>query len=216
MERIIKIFIADDHPIVRKGLKEILLEQPNIQCVGEAENGLQALEDVIRLEPDLAILDIDMPIMNGLDVAKKAISKNLFTRFIILTMHREEGFYNEAMDIGARGYLLKDAVLNDLVDCIHTVQKGGTYVSPTLENFLEKREAKKLTSDWARNYDLTLSELNVLKLVSEGKTTREIAETLFVSEKTIETHRGNCVKKLGLEGGKNALMKFLLENKGIF
>lgn len=216
MERIIKIFIADDHPIVRKGLKEILQEQKNIQCIGEAENGLDALEQICKLEPDLAILDIDMPMMNGLDVAKKAISKNLFTRFVILTMHREEGFYNEAMDIGIRGYLLKDAVLNDLVDCIHAVQKGGSYVSPTLHQFLEKRESKQLSSDWSRKYQLTLSEMNVLRLVGEGKTTKEIAEILFVSEKTIETHRGNCVKKLGLEGGKNALMKFLLENKGNF
>jgi len=215
MERIIKIFIADDHPIVRKGLIEILQEQKNIQCVGQAENGLDALEQIINLEPDLAILDIDMPMMNGLDVAKKAISKNLFTRFVILTMHREEGFYNEAMDIGVRGYLLKDAVLNDLVDCIHAVQNGGSYISPTLHQFLEKRETKQLESDWARKYQLTLSELNVLKLVGQGKTTKEIAEILFVSKKTIETHRGNCVKKLGLEGSKNALIKFLLENHGM-
>lgn len=215
MNRIIKIFIADDHPIVRKGLLEIIQEQNNIQCIGQAENGLEALEQIIKLEPDLAILDIDMPMMNGLDVAKKAIAKNLFTRFVILTMHREESFYNEAMDIGIRGYLLKDAVLNDLIDCIHKVQGGGNYVSPTLNKFLEKREVKQLESDWARKYQLTLSELNVLKLVGQGKTTKEIAEILFVSEKTIETHRGNCVKKLGLEGGKNALMKFLLENKGI-
>ncbi len=216
MERIIKIFIADDHPIVRKGLIEIIQEQNNIQCIGEAKDGLEAYEQICKLEPDLAIVDIDMPMMNGLDVCKKAISKNVYTRFVILTMHREEGFYNEAMNIGVRGYLLKDAVLNDLVECIYAVQKGGTYVSPTLHQFLEKREAKQLSTDWSRKYELTLSELNVLKLVSEGKTTKEIAEILFVSEKTIETHRGNCVKKLGLEGGKNALMKFLLENKGIF
>ena len=108
-----------------------------------------------------------------------------------------------------------DTVLNELVECIYKVQKGGTYISPTLHQFLEKREAKELSADWTRKYQLTLSELNVLKLVGEGKTTKEIAEILFVSEKTIETHRGNCVKKLGLEGGKNALMKFLLENKGM-
>lgn len=215
MERIIKIFVADDHPIVRKGVKEMLHEQPFVQCIGEADNGLDAFNEICRLEPDLAILDIDMPMMNGLDVAKKAISKNLFTRFIILTMHREEGFYNEAMDIGIRGYLLKDSVLNELVDCILTVQKGGTYISPTLDQLMEKRASKQLADDWARKYELTLSEMNVLKLVGEGKTTKEIAEILFVSEKTVETHRGSCVKKLGLEGGKNALMKFLLENKGI-
>lgn len=210
--KIISIAIADDFPIVRKGLKEIIHDHPNLQCISEFDDGLSALEGILKQEPDIAILDIDMPMLNGLDVCKMALQKKVRTKFIILTMHRELGFYNEAMNIGVSGYLLKDQILNELITCIYDAHEGKQYLSSSLRDFLIQRESQQLKSDWARKYNLSISELNVLKLISEGKTTKEISDSLFVSEKTIETHRSNCVKKIGLEGGKNALLKFLLEN----
>lgn len=212
----IQVLIADDHPIVRKGLVEIIHEHPDIRCIAEAGDGLEALNLVRKLEPHIAILDLDMPLMNGLDVCRKALASKPITRFAILTMHKEESFYNEAMECGVSGYMLKDAILTDLVECIRTLHRGKTYISPSVEKFISRRNEKQLASDWAKKYDLTVAELNVLKLVAAGKTTREIAGMLFVSEKTVETHRGNCVRKLGLGGEKNALMKFLLENKNLF
>jgi DNA-binding NarL/FixJ family response regulator len=213
--RIIKVYIADDHPIIRKGLVEIIQEQKNIECIGEGTNGKEAFEQICELEPEIAIIDIDMPVMSGLEVCEKAMSKSPLTRFVILTMHKEESYYKNAMNMGVFGYLNKDTILNDLLDCIYAVHKGDKYVSPLMRKFLDDGESKSVSDKWAKKYELTPSEINILKFVKQGKTNKEIAEILFVSEKAIEAHRTNCIKKFGIESGKNALMKFLLENKEI-
>ncbi len=214
-QRIIKVYIADDHPIIRKGLVEIIQEQNNIECVGQGSNGKEAFEHICELEPEIAIIDIDMPVMSGLEVCEKAMRESPLTRFVILTMHKEESYYKDAMAIGVLGYLNKDTILNDLWDCINAVQRGDKYVSPNMRKYLQDGESKTISDKWAKKYELTPSEINILKFVTKGKTNKEIAEILFVSEKAIEAHRTNCIKKFGIESGKNALMKFLLENKEI-
>jgi DNA-binding NarL/FixJ family response regulator len=213
MKSTIKVYIADDHPIIRKGLKELIAEYDYIECVGEGNNGLEAYTYIKELEPSVAILDIDMPIMSGLEVCKKLIVEQNFTRLVLLTMHKEEGFYNDAMQIGIHGYLIKETLLSDLADCIQQVHKGGRYTSPAMNKYLKNANHEINTEDWVKKYGLTPSEVNVMKFVKQGKTNKEIAELLFVSEKAIEAHRTNCIRKLGIEPGKNALMKFLLERK---
>lgn len=214
MVRTIKVYIADDHPIIRKGLVEILNKEEGVECIGETGNGNEAYEQIIALEPDVAILDIDMPVMSGLEVIKKAQQQTQITRFVILTMHKEEQFFRDAQEVGAKGYLVKDTILNDLIDCVKSVDHGVAYVSPSMKKYLDQQEIKQASIDWAKKFSLTPSEINVLKFVKQGKTNKEIAETLFVSEKAIEAHRTNCIRKLGIESGKNALMKFLIENNG--
>jgi DNA-binding NarL/FixJ family response regulator len=212
MKSIIKVYIADDHPIIRKGLKELIADHGHIECIGEGNNGLEAYTQIKELEPSLAILDIDMPVMNGLEVCKKLLHEKSFTRLVILTMHKEEEFYKEAMQLGIHGYLIKETLLSDLAECIKQVHKGGTYTSPAMHKYLNATDAEIKMDDWPQKYGLTPSEMNVLKFVKRGKTNKEIAELLFVSEKAIEAHRTNCIRKLGIESGKNALMKFLLSN----
>jgi DNA-binding NarL/FixJ family response regulator len=213
MNSTIKVYIADDHPIIRKGLKELIAEHDHIEWIGEGNNGLEAYNQIKELEPSVAILDIDMPVMSGLDVCKKLISEKNFTRLVVLTMHKEEGFYHDAMQIGIHGYLIKESLLSDLADCIQQVHKGGTYTSPAMSKYLKTTQQEVNKEDWMKKFNLTPSEINVLKFVKQGKTNKEIAGLLFVSEKAIEAHRTNCIRKLGIEPGKNALMKFLLETQ---
>jgi two-component system response regulator DegU len=201
--------VADDHPIFRKGLIDILRDIEDLEIVAEVADGLAAYQHIVSKRPDIAILDIEMPGLSGLDVCNKVLKEKSDTKFILLTMHREKAFFNNAMNIGVMGYLLKDNAITELILCVEKVLKGEKFISPGIERLLV---AKDKINEIPELQLLTATEKIILKLIAESKTTPEIAGLLFVSPNTIDNHRSNIVKKLGLEG-KNSLLKFAIHSK---
>jgi DNA-binding NarL/FixJ family response regulator len=201
--------VADDHPIFRKGLIEILREIEDLEIVAEVADGLDAYKNIISKRPDIAILDIEMPGLSGLDVCSKVLKEKSDTKFILLTMHREKDFFLNAMNIGVMGYLLKDNAITELILCVEKVLKGEKFISPGIEKLLVEQNK---VNEIPELQLLTATEKIILKLIAESKTTPEIAGLLFVSPNTIDNHRSNIVKKLGLEG-KNSLLKFAIQSK---
>lgn len=215
MDEKLDIIIVDDHPLVRTGLRQVIEEEPGFRVVAEASNGRTALERIRELRPRIAILDIEMPGLNGLDTARSIIAEKLPTAVIILTMYNDARMFDEAMDIGALGYILKDSASDDVVHCIETVARGEYFVSPALSNVaLKSRESRSSAAESRLGLlMLSPSERRILKLVAENKTTAEIAEFLCISPRTVDHHRNNICRKLGLSG-INALLRFALNNKG--
>lgn len=214
MEKEIRIVIADDHPIFRGGLKQIIDFDKRIKIIGEADNGQKALELITELKPDIAILDIDMPKMTGLEVLKEL--KDSDVKIIFLTMYAEEDIFDEAMNLGIKGFVLKDSAVNDIIDCIYSVYDDRYYISPSVSNFLMNRRKKlnELKNNNPKLQNLTVTEKKILKYISENKTSKEIAEILFISYRTIENHRANISGKLDLKGS-HSLVKFAIENKSL-
>lgn len=204
----ITILIADDHPIFRRGLRAVIENDSALKIVIEADDGEIALAEIERLEPNIAVLDSDMPKVDGLTVARVIQAKNLTTRAVFLTMHKDEAIFNAAIDADVKGFVIKDSAATDIVNCIKEVAKGGSFFSSVLSGFLlNRRNAPKSPLE-----NLTASERRVLRLTANGKTTKEIADELFVSPRTVDHHRANILAKLDLTG-KNALLTFALTNK---
>ena len=208
----IRIIIADDHPIFRGGLRQIISADESIEIIGEADNGEKALEIIHELKPDIAVLDIDMPKKTGLDVIRELKDSN--TKIIFLTMYAEEDIFDEAMDFGIKGYVLKDSAVNDIIECILSVNEDNYYISPNVSNLLVNRrnKSKNLIKKNPELCNLTKTERNILRFISENKTSKEIAEVLFLSHRTVENHRTNISNKLNLKGS-HSLLKFAIENK---
>ena len=210
----IRIVIADDHPLVRDGLRRAIEAHANFTVVAETGDGLTALDRIQSLNPDVAVLDIDMPVMSGFDVARALREQGLATAVIFLTIHREEDFFNEALDVGAQGYVLKDSAVSDIVTGIKAVAAGEHFTSPAMTTYLVKRTRR--ASEFRRSKptinDLTPTERRVLQLIADYKTSKEIADELGVSHRTIETHRTNISTKLEIRGS-HSLMKFALSHK---
>jgi two-component system, NarL family, response regulator NreC len=190
----IRVFLADDHELVRQGLKA-LLEREGFQVVGEASNGQEALRLVPDARPDVAVLDISMPILNGLDAARELQKSSRKTRSILLTRHDENQYVTEALRAGVRGYVLKNQAANDLVHAIQQVCRGEIYLSPSIsstvvEAFLSKTP---LPTD-----PLTSRERQILQLIGEGRSSKEIAVLLGISIKTAESHRTRLMGKLDI------------------
>jgi len=214
MKKTCNILIADDHPVFRKGLTDLISEYSDHNIIAEAENGQQAADMIGTLQPDIAILDIDMPGLSGFEVAKELNRQKSKTKIIFLTMHKEEEILNKALDYNAGGYILKECAVDDIIDCINYVAEGKVYVSPVISGLFLKRnhannDARSLIDT------LTSSELKVLTLIAEEKTSREIAESLFISIRTVEAHRSNICNKLNIHG-INSLLIFALDNKHLF
>lgn len=211
---VITIMIADDHPIVRQGLRQVIEEDRRLRVVAEAGNGGEAVAAVEEHSPDVTLLDVDMPGMNGFDAARAIREKNLKTEIVFLTMHRDEDIFNEAIDLGAKGYVLKDSALTDIIECVKTVAASGHYASHAVTSFLidRTRRALGVVEKQPSINDLTPTELRVLKLIAENLTTKEIGEQLFISPRTVEKHRENICQKLGLQGS-HSLLKFALSQK---
>jgi DNA-binding NarL/FixJ family response regulator len=208
------IIIADDHPIYRSGIKSVVEKIPFTKIIGEAINGIDAYQLIIGLRPEIAIMDIEMPLLSGLDVCRKVMNEKHTTKIILLTMHKEKHFFNDAMSNGVSGYLLKDSAGQELINCIDVVKAGQKYVSEQIHSYLFDYITQSDSDDFQKiKSSLTPTEKVILKLISEGKTSGEIATLLFVSPNTIENHRANMIKKLKIEGGKNALLKFALSVK---
>jgi DNA-binding NarL/FixJ family response regulator len=210
------LIIADDHPLFRKGLLEVIVSDATLHIVGEAGDGATALTLIEQHSPTIAILDVDMPQMSGLAVARALRERACETDVMFLTMHKDEDLFNEAMDIGARAYVLKDSAVDDILNAIHTVEDGKYYISPVLSDHLIKRSTRveRLLHQTPSLEDLTPAELRVLKLVAGNKTSKEIADLLSISHKTVENHRTNIASKLHLRGS-HSLLKFALQNKEV-
>jgi len=181
-----KIFIADDHPIFRQGLLKIMEADPDLEIVGESGDGEEALQLIRSLSPDIAVLDISMPGMSGLEIVSEVRKKSLTVEFIILTMFNEEEYFDEAMDYGVKGYLLKENATSDLLSCLKSVYEGKYYVSPSMSEYLINRNAKvkELSKKAPSLAELTQMEKKVLRLIADNKTSKEIAAELFISYRT--------------------------------
>lgn len=190
----IRVFLADDHIIVREGLKA-LLERAGFEVVGEASNGRDAVQMIERLRPEVAVLDVSMPLLNGIDAAREVIHKPLRTKVLLLTMFAEERYVLASLRAGISGYVLKTKASQELVQAILDVCKGETYLSPGVSRTVVDAY---LSSSATPEDPLTLREREVLQLVAEGKTSKEIASMLGISTKTTESHRTNIMDKLNI------------------
>lgn len=210
----IRVILADDHPVVRQGLRQAIESDRSVKVIAEAENGHQALASIKQHKPEIAILDIDMPGLDGLAVARAVAEEKLGCQVIFLTIHREEDLFNAAIRLDVKGYVLKDSALSDILSSIKAVATGQHYTSPALTTYLlnHKRRAASFTQEQPRLQALTPTERRVLALIADYKTTKEIAAELFISPRTVETHRTNICHKLEIRGS-HALMKFALANK---
>jgi DNA-binding NarL/FixJ family response regulator len=212
----ITIVIADDHPLFRKGLRQSIEEDPSLRILGEASDGASALRLIESCTPDVAILDIDMPAMRGLQVAKMIKDQQLFVAVIILTIYKEEDMFNEAMDAGVRGYVMKETAVIDMLEAIKAVAMGKYYFSPAIAGHLVGRSerAKHLLAEKPRVAELTPSERRILKLIALNKTSKDIANELSISYRTVETHRTNIATKLNIHGS-HSLLSFALEHRSV-
>jgi DNA-binding NarL/FixJ family response regulator len=210
----INILIVDDHPIFRQGLRQVIEADARLKVVGEAENGIAALNSIEKLKPDVIVADVNMPEMNGLELARKIRDENLKTRLVFLTMHKDETMFNSAMDAGVSGYVLKDSAATDITDCIKTVAAGKHYITPALTDYLFNRSRKNNSFNEQTDglNSLTKTERRILRLIAEDKTSREIGEILFIHPRTVDNHRTNICQKLGIHGS-HALLRFALKHQ---
>jgi DNA-binding NarL/FixJ family response regulator len=206
----ITVLIADDHPIVREGLRLALAAAPGLCLVAEAGDGEQALRQLRQLRPHVAVLDIDMPLLDGFRVAEIMRTEVLPSKVIFLTIHGDASFLDRALKVGAQGYLLKDAAPNEIVAAIKAVEQGQSYLSPAMtKQLIDRRTSSEQVAALAR---LTPTERAVIKFIAECRTTKEIAAQLSISPRTVETHRANICQKLGLRGN-HALTRFALAHQ---
>jgi len=194
-----RILLADDHIIIRQGLRSLLEKQPDIEVVGEVDDGRKAIESVRELAPDIAIMDISMPNLNGIDATRKIIEGRGSTKVIALSMHSSRRFVTEMLKAGASGYILKECLFDELVEAIKTVLNGGIYLSPRITGVVVDDYVKRLSTKYQPEApDLTEREREVLQLLTEGKSTKQVALQLHVSAKTVESNRRNIMDKLGI------------------
>lgn len=206
--RVTTLFMADDHPIFLEGMRRII-DDVRFTFIGDATDGAEALEKILRLRPDIAILDISMPSLTGICIARELHQRKLPTKVILLTSHDDQQYLVEALKLGIRGYVLKENTRQELLDALEYVLKGKTYISPLLSARILKNAADPKIPAIAA---LTAREKEVLSLVAQNKTSQEIASILVCSAKTVENHRHNICEKLHLKG-HNALLHFALKHK---
>ena len=207
------IIIADDHPIFRQGLRQLIEREADFHVVAEAADGNGALDLIKTAAPAVAIVDLDMPELDGFSVARHVQQLKLPVKIVILTMHKDELHFNEAINLGIQGYVIKESAATEIIDCIRTVSKGKEYFSPALSSFLltRSRRAAQTLAQTGLN-ELTPTERRILLLLAELKTTKEIASELGVSPRTVDNHRAHICSKLDLQGS-HALTKFAIHHK---
>lgn len=217
MKQKVKLLIVDDHPVFRRGLREIIEENPNFNVVGETSDGDTALLLAKELKPDIAIVDIDMPRLNGLETVRAFQKNALAINVIFLTMYKEEDMFNAAIDLGAKAYIVKDNAADEIIAALEKVAMGEPFISQSMSDAGQRRSnrVKELLLSKPQIEDLTAAERRILKLIAEDHTSKEIADKLQISTKTIENHRQNICHKLKLHGS-HSLLKFAFEHKSHF
>ena len=194
----VRILLCDDHTVVRQGLRKILEEQPDWQVIAQARDGRQAVQQTLALLPDVAVLDIAMPLLNGIEATRQIVRRAPAVHVLILSMHAEEAYVTQALQAGAKGYLLKDSADSDLVRGVAAVAAGTSFFSPAaakvmLDDYLRHLSEKGIVN----RYDaLSEREREVLQLIAEGRSSKEVAEVLSISPATVETHRTHILQKL--------------------
>ena len=206
-DRAIKILLADDHTIVRQGLKLILSAHADLEVVGEAPNGREAAELAEKLRPDIVLMDVAMPELNGIEATRRMVAANPRVKVLVLSMHKEAVYVREVLKAGARGYILKDAIDTELVNAIRSVARGDGYISPAVSG--------ALLNDYRQNQtdpidSLSGREREVLQLIAEGKTNKEVATRLNLSVYTVDSHRGKIMEKLNLHS-TGELVRFAMK-----
>ena len=204
----IRILLADDHAVVRQGFKMILSEQPDMEIVGEAGNGREAVELAESLKPDIVVMDVAMPELNGIEATRRLATSVPHARVVALSMHKDSVYVRETLRAGARGYLLKDSVAGDLVSAIRAVASGEGYISPAVSNAVLDDYRRHVTNPIDL---LTSREREVLQMLAEGKTNKEIATVLNLSVYTVDAHRGRIMEKLNLHS-ITELVRFAVRN----
>ena len=208
MSQKIRILLADDHAVVRQGFKLILASQPDMEIVGEAGNGSEAVAMAEQLRPDVAVIDVAMPELNGIEATRRMGEATPRTRVLALSMHKDSVYVREILRAGARGYLLKDQIASDLIAAVRAVARGEGYISPAVSDAV-LNDYRKHVSD---PIDLLTSrEREVLQMIAEGKTNKEIATVLDLSVYTVDAHRGHIMEKLNLHS-VNELVRFAVRN----
>lgn len=195
-----RVLIADDHPLIRSGLRSLLARESEFEVVGEAADGYQALELVEQLKPDIVMLDVSMPRLNGIDVARKISETTPSTRVIIVSIHSDESYVLRALRAGAKGYLLKASPEGDILNAVRTVAAGHAYLSPEMSRLLVEEYVREMRERGVEDrYDLlSIREKEILQLLVSGSSNRQIADMIHVSVATVETHRSNVLQKLGV------------------
>jgi len=196
----LRILLADDHIVVRTGLRALLERQPNLEVVGESENGRETVELAASLGPDVVVMDVAMPVLNGIEATKTIVTQCPTTAVVILSMHADESYVMRALKAGARGYLLKDSAAADLISAIQAVSQNKSFFSPKVSSILAEDYVRVLKQKGAvDSYDLlTNREREILQLLAEGKANKEVATALNISPYTVETHRSHILQKLNL------------------
>ena len=196
MTKEIRVLLVDDHQIIIDGLQSLLISEVGIRVISNANNGREAIELLRVLDVDVVLMDIDMPVMNGLDTAKIVKEKYSNTKVIILSMHSEKAMVKDLIELGVDGYLLKNTSKDELIGAIKKVSEGGRYFSTDVTlSLLEKENTNKLNTTNS-GIKLTAREIEIIKLISEGYTNKEIGDQLFISHRTVDTHRTNLMKKI--------------------
>lgn len=214
MEQPVKLLLVDDHPIVRSGLRMLFLSEPSMTIVGEASSGEEAIAAVSRLQPDVVIMDVSMPGMNGIEATRRIKAAHPETAVLALTMYEDEQYFFEMLNAGASGYIPKRAAPDDLVSAIKVVAEGNVFLYSTLARFLIRDMAERSAAEPEETEEtLTAREREVLTCIAEGMTNREIAEALVISIKTVERHRENIMAKLDMHN-RVELVKYAIK-KGL-
>jgi len=204
----LRIILADDHTVMRNGLRALLERQPNLEVVGESENGRHTVEVSASLKPDVVIMDIGMPILNGIEATKQIVNQHPAIAVVILSMYSDETYVMRALTAGARAYLLKDSAAGDLIGAIEAVSHGKSFFSPKVSRILAEDYIRVLKQKGAVDtYDLLTSrEREILQLLAEGKTNKEVSTALNISPYTAETHRGHILQKLNLHNSAELVL----------
>ena len=211
----IKVLLADDHALIRSGLIRLLGDDKNIEVVGQAENGREAVQMTQELKPDIVLMDIGMPVMDGMEATKQIRKRNRGVKVLVLSVHENDEYLFQAFRAGAMGYMLKKAADSDLVNAIETVARGDYFLYSSItrtvvENFLLKAQVGKETDNGCDS--LTEREQEILKMIAEGYTCREISEFLYISVKTVESHKAKIMDKLNLHK-RPELVRYAIRKK---
>lgn len=207
----LRLLLVDDHPIVRTGLRMLFQSEPGMEVIGEADSGAAAIAAVLRLHPDVVIMDVAMPGMNGIEATRQIKANSPETAVLALTMHEDEQYFFAMLNAGASGYIPKRAAPDDLVAAIRVVAEGNVFLYSSLARFLMKDIAEQKLAPAGEGDDgLTGREIEVLTLIAEGRTSREIAEALVISVKTVERHRENIMHKLDIHS-RVELVKYAIK-----